>query len=80
MYIIVHSGTRKERLKKRFSKLDGYVKQELQGPSPVKGAVYDFAEWSGSKTKSKELGTDKNGMRMKERDELKKDLKKKEIL
>jgi len=78
--IIVRKGSKKDRLRQRYNNLSSYIKHELQGSSPVKGAVYDFQEWSGTKTKNNLLGTDKNNARMKEKDELKKDLKRKEIL
>lgn len=74
MEIIIKSGSRREQLKHRYDNLNGYLKKELRGPSPVKGVVYDFNEWSGERTRDKVLGTDRNGSRMKERDEIKKDL------
>lgn len=77
MHIIIRSGTKKDRLRQRYNSLSSYIKKELQGPSPVKGVVYDFEEWSRTKTKDNSLGNDRNGMRMKEKDEIKKEFLKK---
>jgi len=76
MYVIVHSGTKKDRLKRRLSSLNRYVNKELRGPGE-KGRVYDFKEWSEAKVKDRELGNDRNVSKFKESREIKSEFKKK---
>lgn len=76
MNVIIHSGTKKDRLRKRCVSLSKYVNTELHSPGE-KGKVYDFKDWSYTKIKSNSLGNERNGSKMKEFQEIKRDFKKK---
>ena len=71
--IIIHSGTKEERTKKRFKNVDGYLKKELRSPSEKKGEVHDFSDWSKSRSK---ISHSHNGMLMKEKEDIFNDFKK----
>ena len=77
MHIIVRSGTKSQQKQRRFNRLARYVNGELNGPSPIKGKVYDFKDWSGSKVHCNTLGSDRNGMKMKEMEERKSEYRRK---
>jgi len=69
--IIIHHGTKSQQKQRRYNRLTQYVGGELNGPSPTKGKVYDFKDWSGSRVICNALGSDRNGMKMKEMEERK---------
>ena len=71
VYIVVHSGTKKSRLKNRYHSLNRYVNKELRGPGE-KGKVYDFSEWADTK-----VDRERNGSKMKETKEIQREFKKK---
>ncbi len=72
--IIIHSGDKRSQIRKRYQNVDGYLKKELRAPSEQKGKVYDFKEWSTTKSK---IGSSQNGMLMKEKSDIFEDFKKK---
>ena len=78
VYIISKSGHRKKQKFDRFVSLNNFVNKELRGRGD--GEVRDFKEWSNSKKSNNALGNGRNGLKMKERDEMIKDLRKKEII
>lgn len=70
-YIIIHSGTKKSRLRDRHNSLNCYVNRELKGPGE-KGRVYDFKEWSDTK-----VDRERNASKFKEVKEIKDEFRKK---
>ena len=78
VYIISKSGHRKKQEYDRLVSLNSFVNKELRGKGD--GEIRDFKEWSNSKKSDNVLGNERNGIKMKERDEMIRDLRKKEII
>ena len=74
MQIIVHKGTRHDRIRNRLINIDGYLRKELRGDKSQAGKVSDFKQWSTSKSK---VGDSKNGMIFKEKNDIVNDYRKK---
>lgn len=77
MYIIVHKGTKRDRLRNRKSALSNILMKDIKhGDSDApKGSVYDFAAWEGEKKKG--LGKYSNKSLVNEAFDIHQDFKKK---
>lgn len=58
--IIIHSGTKKQRLDERKRTLASMMNKDMRKPQGPKGSVYDFAEWKGEKKKGYGKWTNKS--------------------
>lgn len=77
VYIISHSGTKKQRLNNRKSSLSNLLVKDIKhgDKGAPKGSVYDFEAWQGEKKKG--LGKYSNKSLVNEAYDIDKDLKRK---
>ncbi len=74
--IIIHSGTKRERLEKRKDSLAGLLGKDIRkGDGGPKGTVYDFEAWKDEKKKG--LGKHSNKALVSEAHDIQKEMKKK---
>ena len=78
VYIISKSEHKRKQKYNRLVSLNNFVNKELREKGD--GTISNFKEWSDTKKSDNVLGSERYGMKMKERDEMIKDLRKKEII